>query len=109
MKNNYNKGPFRAHEYGKIPPYLKKYGNKKWRRTATSEIDDQLTEWTKFRKSRKKKRKRIWVKITIEIRGKKHSDYRKFATEKSFKDSIKRAHIISYYTINNKKKHSKQK
>lgn len=104
MKNNYNKGPFRAYEYGKIPPFLKKYGNKKWRRTATSEIEDHLKEWTKFRKSRKKKRKRIWVKITIEIRGKKRSDYRKFATEKSCKDSINRAHIISYYIMNNKKK-----
>ncbi|KFF11833.1 hypothetical protein IW15_14195 [Chryseobacterium soli] len=106
MKNNYNKGPFRAYEYGKIPPYLKKYGNKKWRRTATSEIKDHLTESAKFRK---KRRKRIWIKITREINGVKRSDYRKYATEKSCKDSINRAHIISYYTMNNKQKNNKQK
>lgn len=48
MKNLYNKGPFRSHEYGKIPPYLKKFGNKKWRRTEKSAIEDQLRETTLF-------------------------------------------------------------
>ncbi|MCA6068670.1 hypothetical protein JI747_015995 [Chryseobacterium sp. RG1] len=50
----YNKGPFRSYEWGKIPPYLKKYGNKKWRRTEKATIEDQLNETIKFFKSRKK-------------------------------------------------------
>lgn len=101
MKNIYNKGTFRGHEYGKISPFQKRTGNKKWRRTIPSEIEDQLTEWIKLRKSRKKKRKHIGVKITREINGVKRSDYRKYATESSFRDAIKRAHVITYYPIPN--------
>jgi len=48
MKNVYNKGTFRSYEWGKIPPYLKKYGNKKWRRAENSEIEDQLSETFRF-------------------------------------------------------------
>jgi hypothetical protein len=55
MKNLYNKGPFRSYEWGKITPYLKKYGNKKWRRTQKSVIEDQLNETATFFKQRKKK------------------------------------------------------
>ncbi|MGD1320421.1 hypothetical protein [Chryseobacterium sp. 2R14A] len=99
MKNTYNKGTFRSFEYGKIGPYLKKHGNKKWRRTEKSEIENQLSETTKFFKQRKKRRKLIWAKITKEIYGKTHSDYRSFYSEKSFQDSIKRANVTRYFLI----------
>jgi len=102
MKNIYNKGSFRSYEYGKIGPYLKKYGNKKWRRTEKSEIENQLSEITKFFKQRKKKRKLIWAKITREVNGKTNSEYRSFYSEKSFKSSINRAHITRYFLINDK-------
>ncbi|WP_332454037.1 hypothetical protein [Chryseobacterium aquaticum] len=104
MKNIYNKGAFRSFEYGKIGPYLKKHGNKKWRRTKKSEIENQLSETIKFFKQRRNKRKLIWVKITREINGRTDSDYRSFYTEKSFKSSISRAHITRYILINNKTK-----
>lgn len=104
MRNIYNKSPYRAGEYGKIPQYLQKYGNKKWRRTEKPEIEDQLSETVKFFKQRKKRRKLIWVKITREINGRTDSDYRSFYTEKSFKSSISRAHITRYILINNKTK-----
>jgi hypothetical protein len=97
MKNLYNKGTFRSYEWGKIPPYLKKYGNKKWRRTEKSAVEDQLSEEVKFRAKRRQKQKLIWVKITKEINGRKYSDYRKYATEKSFKNAIKSAHVITYF------------
>jgi hypothetical protein len=99
MKKIYNKGTFRSFEYGKIGPYLKKCGNKKWRRTEKSEIENQLSETIKFFKQRRKKRKLIWVKITKEIYGKTHSDYRSFDSEKAFKDSINRAHVTRYFLI----------
>ncbi|WP_411811208.1 hypothetical protein ACLB9Y_14415 [Chryseobacterium scophthalmum] len=102
MKNIYNKGTFRSFEYGKIGPYLKKHGNKKWRRTEKSAIEDQLSEITKFLKQRKKRRKLIWVKITREINGTIDSDYRSFYSEKAFKSSINRAHVTRYFLINNK-------
>lgn len=104
MKNIYNKGAFRSFEYGKIGPYLKKHGNKKWRRTEKSEIENQLSETIKFFKQRRNKRKLIWVKITREINGRTDSDYRSFYTGKSFKSSISRAHITKYILINNKTK-----
>lgn len=104
MKNIYNKSSFRAGEYGKIPQYLQKYGNKKWRRTEKLEIENQLSETIKFFKQRNKKRKLIWVKITSEINGRVSSDYRSFYSEKSFKNSISRAHITRYFLINNKAK-----
>ncbi len=104
MKNIYNKGTFRSYEWGKIGPYLKKYGNKKWRRTERLEIEDQLREITQFFKWRRKKRKLIWAKITREINGRITSNYRSFYSEKSFKSSISRAHITRYFLINNDKK-----
>lgn len=100
MKNTYNKGTFRSFEYGKIGPYLKKHGNKKWRRTEKSEIENQLSETIKFFKQRRKRRKIIWAKITKEAYGKTHSDYRSFYSEKAFKSSINRAHITRYFLIN---------
>ncbi|KQT25786.1 hypothetical protein ASG22_03505 [Chryseobacterium sp. Leaf405] len=103
MKNLYNKGTFRSFEWGEIGPYLKKHGNKKWRRTEKSAIEDQLRETTKFFKQRKKRRKLIWVKITREINGRTDSEYRSFYSEKSFKSSISRAHITRYFLINNNK------
>ncbi|MCW3160011.1 hypothetical protein [Chryseobacterium oryctis] len=104
MKNIYNKGTFRNHEWGKIPSYLKKLGNKKWRRTEVLEIEDQLKEFIRFYKKRKKRRKIIWAKITTEIRGRSSSDYRSFYSEKSFKDSIRRPNITRYYIIKQRKK-----
>ncbi|GAB0155669.1 hypothetical protein CHRYSEOSP005_09310 [Chryseobacterium sp. Alg-005] len=104
MNNLYNKGPFRNHEYGKITPYQKKYGNRKWRRTITSEIEDQLRELVTFRKLRKGKRKLIWIKITKKFRGEKRSDYKSFYTEKQFRRTVNNPHIIRYYIIKNKLK-----
>jgi len=62
MKNLYNKGSFRSYEWGKFGVYLKKYGNKKWRRTEKSEIENQFKETIKIFKQRKKRRKLIWLK-----------------------------------------------
>lgn len=103
MKNLYNKGTFRSYEWGKIGPYLKKRGNKKWRRTEKVEIENQLNETIKFFKQRKKRRKLIWVKITREINGRTDSDYRSFYSQKSFKSCISRAHITRYFLINHDK------
>ncbi|ASK31939.1 hypothetical protein CEY12_18295 [Chryseobacterium sp. T16E-39] len=102
MKNIYNKGTFRAHEYGKIGPYLKRYGNKKWRRTVQTEIEDQLCELIKFRKSRKRKQRMIWVKITKEINGTKRSHHKKFYTEKSLRSAVNSPHVVRYFYMTDK-------
>ncbi|MDC8106731.1 hypothetical protein ACNFU2_17730 [Chryseobacterium sp. PTM-20240506] len=107
MKNIYNKGTFRAFEYGKIGTYLKKYGNKKWRRTEQSDIDDQLSESIPLRKVRRQKQELVWVKITKEINGTKYSRYKKFHSERSFRSAVNSPHVIRYFHINNKTKKEK--
>ncbi|MBB4807937.1 putative HNH restriction endonuclease [Chryseobacterium defluvii] len=102
MKNTYNKGTFRCYERGKIPPYLKKYGNKKYRRTERSEIEDQLNEIIKFRKSRKKKRKTLLVRITRKVRESEITWKRKFPSEDSLKKSVSIHNVIRYFRIKNK-------
>lgn len=102
MKNIYNKGTFRSFEYGKIGPYLKRYGNKKWRRTLQAEIEDQLCESIKFRKARRKKQRLIWVKITKEINGRKSSHHKKFYGEKSFRSAVNSPHVIRYFYMTDK-------
>lgn len=97
MRNIYNKGDFRAGEYGKISQDLRKYGNKKWRRTEKADIEDQLCETFKFKKARKRKRKIIWVKITKENNGKKSSEYRGFYSEKEFTNVLKGRSILRYF------------
>lgn len=97
MKNIYNKGDFRAGEYGKISHQLRKYGNKKWRRTQKVVIDDQLSETFKFRKARKNRHKIIWVKITKELGGRKRSDYRGFYSETEFMNVLKGPGIIRFF------------
>lgn len=102
MRNIYNKGNFRAGEYGKISQELRKYGNKKWRRTQKAAIEDQLSETFKFKKARKSRHKIIWVKITKEFNGKKQSDYRGFYSEKEFANVLKGPNILRYFYIKNK-------
>lgn len=83
---------------------FKKYGNKKWRRTEKSEVENQLNETIRIFKQRKKKRKLIWAKITKEMYGKTHSEYKGFSSEKSFKDSINRSNVKRYFLMHKTKK-----
>ncbi|MGG5209835.1 hypothetical protein ACQWU4_12875 [Chryseobacterium sp. MIQD13] len=97
MRNIYNKSSFRAGEYGKISQELQKYGNKKWRRTEKAAIEDQLSETFKLKKTRKGRRKTIWVKITKEHNRTKYSVYRGFYSEKDFMNVLKSPNIIRYF------------
>ncbi|MDX8570351.1 hypothetical protein OZ666_01570 [Elizabethkingia sp. HX QKY] len=45
VKNLYNKGRFRSREYAKhLRPFLKRIGNKRWRKTRLREIKNQLRD-----------------------------------------------------------------
>lgn len=45
VKNLYNKGRFRSREYTKhLRPFLKRIGNKRWRKTRLREIKNQLRD-----------------------------------------------------------------
>lgn len=100
MQNHYNKGRFRGHEYGKIPPYLKKLGNRKWRQTA-KEINISHSELffetnVQLPKKRFKSIERIKVKITfLGYNETKTSRYITYKNRKALQDSIKRNNIIN--------------
>lgn len=101
MQNHYNKGRFRGHEYGKIPPYLKKLGNRKWRRTASKEtniLHSELFFETKVQLPKKvfKSKERIKVKITfLEINQVTSSRYVTYKNLKALNDSTKRNNVIN--------------
>ncbi|MEC3875608.1 hypothetical protein [Chryseobacterium salviniae] len=104
MKNLYNKGKYRSFEYAKhLRPFLKRIGNKKFRKTEKQEIESQLNDFVGFQKVRKKRQFKIWVKITTEDSIRKYSEYKNFYSEKSFQDSIKRNAVTHFFIINNKK------
>lgn len=101
MQNLYNKGRFRGHEYGKIPPYLKKLGNRKWRRTASKEtniLHFELFFETKVQLPKKvfKSKESIKVKITfLGYNETKTARYITYKNRKALHDSIKRNTIIN--------------
>ncbi len=74
MKNIYNKCRFRNGEYAKhLRPFLKRIGNKRWRKNQKKQITDELFDFVRFQKDRKQKRIKIWVKITKNENGRKTS------------------------------------
>lgn len=95
MKNLYNKGRFRNYEYGKIPPYLKRIGNKKWKRTANTEtiaLNTKVFFETNVQMPQKafKPKERIKVKITfLGYNETKTSRYVTYKNRRALHDSIK--------------------
>ena len=104
MRNQYNKGPYRFYEYGKISPYLKGLGNKKWRKTINSELElslDELSETSLLKVPKKRRGKKgIIVKITEEgYGGKKWSFVRKYRSMRDAQKAIDRNRVIRVHFI----------
>lgn len=103
LNKTYHKGKFRGGEWVKhLRPFLKRLGNKRFRKVATS-IEDQ--EFQKYSKSSKKKgRKLIKAKITIKLFGdSKYSYYKSYRTMKDYENAIKRPNVIDSKIINKTK------
>ncbi|WP_445458235.1 hypothetical protein [Flavobacterium sp. HNIBRBA15423] len=102
MKNLYNKGTFRGYEYAKhLHPFGKKLGNRKWRATVSTIINEQLSleqnNIVDIRNPaiRKKRRKTIKVKITYKgYNDTLTSEYRSYKSHKELEDSIKRNKVV---------------
>ena len=93
-KTIYNKGEFRGYERAKhLRPYLKRLGNKKWRKTGKDlPIDD--TELVKKRKKRRAT-KTIEVKITkLSPRGKQKTRKQKYRTLRAAKNAMNQSSVI---------------
>jgi hypothetical protein len=99
MRNIYNKGKYRSGEWAKhLRPYLKKQGNRKWRRTARdlgrlTYEDYTVDEVTEIKK--KKKRKSIVVEFKTGTSFGRSFSYRvKYRSLRAAKDAMKRRKVI---------------
>ncbi|WP_118974177.1 hypothetical protein [Taibaiella koreensis] len=93
MEHIYHKGKYKGERWKHLRPYLKRVGNKAWRRDAVLQIAEEL-DWDKLAVAPKRKRKRkpkIRLKITMcSARGFRHSYYRSYSSEKAAEDAMRR-------------------
>jgi hypothetical protein len=91
----YHKGRFRGGEWAKhLRPYLKRVGNKRWRKTGT-DFEDELLP-VAFR-GRRPKGKPIVVKMTFQVNDeKKYSRYGKYRNMRDARNATGQAHVINY-------------
>lgn len=116
MKNLYNKGPYRSYEYGKhLPPYLKKLGNRKWRATEETVIEEAValeqndTNAIRNPVIKKKLKKNIKVKIKFKEHNDKISSvYASYRSYKQLEDAIKRNNVIEVLLKTNMKTPSRR-
>lgn len=98
LNKTYHKGKFRSYEWAKhLRPFLKRIGNKRFRKTSINLEEDELV---KYRKSKKRHRKRIKAKITVQKFGDcKLSYYKSFKTVRDFNNAVNRPNVIRYFII----------
>jgi len=100
LNKTYHKGKFRGGEWAKhIRSYLKRVGNKRFRKISVSLEED---DFERFAKSKKKKgRKKIKAKITLRLYGdRKYSYYRSYRSMKALETAVKRSNVIDYSILN---------
>ena len=97
LNTTYHKGRFRCGEWAKhLRPYAKRMGNKRFRKTASSSIEDETIEdgisWPKQRRLKKSVR----VYITASNNGFAYSRIQKFSSMRDANNSINRSCVIRY-------------
>ena len=97
----YHKGKFRSGEWGKhLSPYLKRVGNKRWRKTGKNNLIEEPIIIVK----RKLIKKAIKVRITCKYYGDhKVTSVSKYRTLQDAKNAINRAHVTSSEILINSK------
>lgn len=100
LNKTYHKGRYRAGEWIKhLRPYLKRLGNKRFRKVAVTIDTEEFKSHSKTTK--RKSRKRIKAKITIKFYGdRKYSYYKSYRTMKDLENSVKRPNVIRYTVLN---------
>ncbi len=100
MTQLYHKGKYRTGGWSKHPrPYLKRLGNKRWRKDAVAAVVDGLDEERLVvSRQRRKKAKVVKVKITMtSFGGFTFSYIEKYATLKEAEQSIKRHEVVRVF------------
>lgn len=100
LNKTYHKGKYRGGEWAKhLRPYLKRLGNKRFRKAAGNLEEEELR---KYRYTRSKGRKTIRVKITVKLFGDgKYSYYKNYRNMKDVENSVNRSNVIRYSIVNN--------
>lgn len=100
MTQIYHEGKYRSGEWCKhLRPYLKRLGNKRWRKDAAVDIADELDEdHLVVVREKRKKNKPVKVKITRTSFGGFTSSYtEKYGTLKAAEQAIKRHKVTGVF------------
>jgi len=99
LNKTYHKGKYRGGEWGKhIRPYLKRLGNKRFRKAATLLEENELRLFSRHKK--KKGRKTIKVKITFHsLSRKSYSYYRSYRNMKDLRNAVNRPNVLRYFIL----------
>lgn len=105
MTNIYNKGCYRSGEWAKhLRPFLKKVGNRRWRRTTFKLVNDEIVEEEydfPNLKKHKKQKKIIEVKFKLKSFGNKtYSHTEKYSSLRAANDAVRRNNVIHARIIN---------
>lgn len=99
MEHLYHKGKYRSREWCKhLRPFLKRTGNKRWRKDARLEIATSLDETAlavKGPETQRRSKTRIRVRFTIRDGRFTHTYNRFYKTRRSAEDAIRRNAVIS--------------
>lgn len=104
----YHKGRFRSGEWSKhLRPYLKRMGNKKFRRTAAVLVQDESQRQGSFHK--KKTKRKIKAKITIRFSNDRtYSYFRSYRTMRDLENAVKRPNVVRYMIIGDEIKNQEE-
>lgn len=100
----YHKGKYRSGEWAKhLRPYLKRVGNKRFRKQAVSFEEEEFIKFSRYRK--KRARKRISAKITVKSYGdREYSYYSNYCTLRDLENVVKRPNVVRYLIIDDRRK-----
>ncbi len=100
LNKTYHKGIYRGSEWCKhLRPYLKRLGNKRFRKVAATLESDEVERFHKANRKSKKKKK-IKVKITKRVWGdSKSTSYRSYRSMRDLNNAISRPNVIQYLII----------
>lgn len=94
LNKTYHKGKYRSHEWAKhLRPYLKRVGNKSWRRDGKKIEVNELSQLRQRKKHTSKRQ--IKVRITKRFHGdSKSTTISKYRTLRDAQNAMKQANVI---------------
>lgn len=103
MRNIYNKGNFRNGEWAKhLRADGKKLGNRKWRRTARPDVDEQMEQNENLLKSKPlfRKKKTILAKYSIVFFNTKWTRVKKYSSLRDAQNVKNRPNVSNFSILN---------